>query len=129
MAAFCRVHVSAITEVGRAILARRTGTSGYCTQYPAGKAALESQLGRPLGSKILHALIELLSAGIEAVLSAGKDIPVGVCIACIRTPGVAKQALVLPLIGAARQKQCQTAAARLDPPGGRCRSGIPGDAL
>ena len=49
-----------------------------------------------------------LSAGIEAVLSAGKDIPVGVCIACIRTPGVAKQALVLPLIGAARQKQCQT---------------------
>ena len=30
---------------------------------------------RPLGSRILHALIELLSAGIEAVLSAGKDIP------------------------------------------------------
>ena len=57
---------------------------------------------------MLHALIELLSAGIEAVLSAGKDIPVGICIACIRTPGVAKQAFVLPLIGAARQKQCQT---------------------
>jgi hypothetical protein len=50
----------------------------------------------------------LLSAGIEAVLSAGKDIPVGVCIACIRTPRVAKQFLILALIGAARQKQSQT---------------------
>jgi hypothetical protein len=52
----------------------------------------------------------LLGAGIEAVLSAGKDIAVGVCIACIRTPKAAKpqQALGLALIGAARQKQCQT---------------------
>jgi hypothetical protein len=51
----------------------------------------------------------LLGAGKEAVLSAGKDTPVGVRIRClldcIRN---AKQYLGLTLIGAARQKQCQT---------------------
>jgi hypothetical protein len=51
----------------------------------------------------------LLGAGIEAVLLAGKAIPVGVCIRClldcIRN---AKQYLGLALIGAARQKQRQT---------------------
>jgi hypothetical protein len=51
----------------------------------------------------------LLGAGNEAVLSAGKDTPLGVrsrCLLdCIRN---AKQYLGLALIGAARQKQCQT---------------------
>ncbi|MGB6915080.1 MAG: hypothetical protein WBE42_20365, partial [Pseudolabrys sp.] len=51
----------------------------------------------------------LLGAGKEAVLSAGKDSPLGVRIRClldcIRN---AKQYLGLALIGAARQKQCQT---------------------
>jgi hypothetical protein len=51
----------------------------------------------------------LLVAGIEAVTFAGNEIPVGVCIRClldcIRN---AKQHLGLALIGAARQKQCQT---------------------
>jgi hypothetical protein len=46
---------------------------------------------------------------IEAVTFAGNEIPVGVCIIClldrIRN---AKQYLGLALIGAARQKQCQT---------------------
>jgi hypothetical protein len=74
---------------------------------PVGKAVLGSQQGRPLGSNILYALIPLLGAGIEAVLLAGKVIPVSVCISCI-IPGVAKQFLGLALIGAARQKQCQT---------------------
>jgi hypothetical protein len=55
-----------------------------------------------------HALIPLLGVGNEAVLSAGKDTPLGVrsrCLDCIRN---AKQYLGLALIGAARQKQCQT---------------------
>jgi hypothetical protein len=51
----------------------------------------------------------LLGAGIEAVLAADKDFPVGVRIRClldcIRN---AKQYLGLALIGAARQKQSQT---------------------
>ena len=42
-----------------------------------------SQQRRPLGSNILHALIPLLGAGNEAVLSAGKDTPVGVRIRCL----------------------------------------------
>jgi hypothetical protein len=54
-------------------------------------------LERSLSSNILHALIELLGAGIEAVLSAGKHLPVGVCIFKI----------IRRLGGAARQKQCQ----------------------
>jgi hypothetical protein len=51
----------------------------------------------------------LLGAGNEAVLSAGKDIPVGVRIRCLLDcVRNAKQCLGLALIGAARQKQCQT---------------------
>jgi len=46
-------------------------------------AVLGSQQWRPLGSNILHALIPLLGAGNEAVLSAGKDTPVGVRIRCL----------------------------------------------
>ena len=65
--------------------------------------------GRPLGPNILHALVPLLGVGNEAVLSAGKGAPLGVrsrCLLdCIRN---AKQYLGLALIGAARQKQCQT---------------------
>jgi len=66
-----------------------------------------SQQGRPLGVNIFYALVPLLGAGIKAVLLAGKGTPVGVCISCI-IPGVAKQFLGLAVIGAARQKQCQT---------------------
>jgi hypothetical protein len=54
-------------------------------------------LERSLSSNILHTLIPLLGAGIEAVLSAGKHLPVGVCIFKI----------IPRLGGAARQKQCQ----------------------
>jgi hypothetical protein len=51
----------------------------------------------------------LLGAGNEAVLSAGKDTPVGVRIRCLLDcVRNAKQGLGLALIGAARQKQCQT---------------------
>jgi hypothetical protein len=67
-------------------------------------------LERSLSSNIPHALIELLGARIEAVLSAGKDIPVGVCIRCLLDACIrnAKQYLGLAVIGAARQKkQCQ----------------------
>jgi hypothetical protein len=55
-------------------------------------------LERSLSSNILHTLIPLLGAGIEAVLSAGKHLPVGVCIFKI----------IRRLGGAARQKQCQS---------------------
>src|SRR5262245_55339652 len=68
-------------------------------------------LERSLSSNILHTLIPLLGAGIEAVLSAGKDIPVDVCIRCsldVCIRNNAKQCLGLAVIGAARQKQCQT---------------------
>jgi hypothetical protein len=52
----------------------------------------------PFRRNIFHALIELLAAGKEAVLSAGKNTPLEVCIKIIQW-----------LVGAAaRQKQCQT---------------------
>src|SRR4029453_12787278 len=47
---------------------------------------LPGGLERSLSSNIPHALIELLGARIEAVLSAGKDIPVGVCIGVCSPP-------------------------------------------
>ena len=77
------------------------------TQQAVSKAVSVSQQRRPLGVNIFYALVPLLGAGIKAVLLAGKGSPVGVCISCI-IPGVAKQFLGLAVIGAARQKQCQT---------------------